>query len=224
MDEQPFPLPRATRETEILNGDGGQTYGPFAFKVFDAADLRVSVRHDGGDWQGVSFTAAKVAGLEFDDFTITFTAPLPATSDYIVRSARLHERQVAVTKGGAIGGRPLEKELSKQGSVIEELRRDIDRGGSSVPGLPGQTLMFGADGRVWPGINQSDIANVQVYADEAQAHANDALGYANVAQGFAGNAASSATEAQMYADIVGASVYDFNVDSDPLTPGYDWND
>lgn len=37
-------------------------------------------------------------------------------------------------------------------------------------------------------------------------------------------AQAAATEAQMYADMIGAAVYDFNVDSDPLTPGYDWND
>jgi hypothetical protein len=32
------------------------------------------------------------------------------------------------------------------------------------------------------------------------------------------------TEAAMYAEMVGAAVYDFNFDSDPSTPGYDWND
>jgi hypothetical protein len=37
-------------------------------------------------------------------------------------------------------------------------------------------------------------------------------------------AQAAATEAQMYADMIGAAVYDFNVDSDPSTPGYDWND
>jgi hypothetical protein len=37
-------------------------------------------------------------------------------------------------------------------------------------------------------------------------------------------AQAAATDAQMYADMIGAAVYDFNVDSDPLTPGYDWND
>ncbi|MDO5895129.1 hypothetical protein [Agrobacterium sp. Azo12] len=37
-------------------------------------------------------------------------------------------------------------------------------------------------------------------------------------------AQAAATDAQMYAEMVGAAVYDFNFDSDPSTPGYDWND
>jgi hypothetical protein len=36
-------------------------------------------------------------------------------------------------------------------------------------------------------------------------------------------AQAAATEAQGYAEMVGAAVYDFNFDSDPATPGYDWN-
>lgn len=39
----------------------------------------------------------------------------------------------------------------------------------------------------------------------------------------ASDAAASATEAEAYALMVGAAVYDFNFDSDPETPGYDWN-
>jgi hypothetical protein len=60
------------------------------------------------------------------------------------------------------------------------------------------------------------VAATQSYRDEAAASAADSLTSAN-------DSAASATEAQMYADMVGASVFDFNVDSDPLTPGYDWN-
>lgn len=36
-------------------------------------------------------------------------------------------------------------------------------------------------------------------------------------------AQAAATEAQMYADMVGAAVYDFSFDSDPDQPGYDWS-
>lgn len=36
-------------------------------------------------------------------------------------------------------------------------------------------------------------------------------------------AQAAATDAQVYAEMVGAAVYDFNFDSDPATPGYDWN-
>lgn len=43
-------------------------------------------------------------------------------------------------------------------------------------------------------------------------------------EGIRDEAQAAATEAQAYAEMVGAAVYDFNFDSDPETPGYDWND
>lgn len=184
MDEQPFPLPRATRETETLVGDGGATYGPFGFKIFDTADVRALVRHDGGSWQIAAATVTKVAGHEFDDFTVTFDEALPATSHYRLQAARLHERQVAVTRGGAISGRALEKELSKQGSVIEELRRDVSRGGALIKGEAGQTLVFDEDGNVLPGADQSEIAAAQEYAEAAKGDADRAENAAEAAEAF----------------------------------------
>jgi hypothetical protein len=53
------------------------------------------------------------------------------------------------------------------------------------------------------------VAATQVYRDQAAASASAS--------------AASATDAQMYADMIGAAVFDFNVDSAPSTPGYDWN-
>lgn len=38
------------------------------------------------------------------------------------------------------------------------------------------------------------------------------------------DAQAAATEAQMYAEMVGASVFDFSFDSDPEIPGYDWSE
>lgn len=46
----------------------------------------------------------------------------------------------------------------------------------------------------------------------------------NMTSAIRDDAQAAATEAHMYADMIGAAIYDFNVDSDPLTPGYDWND
>lgn len=50
------------------------------------------------------------------------------------------------------------------------------------------------------------------------------LSVADAMEPFIISAEASATEAAMYAEMVGAAVYDFNFDSDPSTPGYDWND
>lgn len=203
MDEQPFPLPRATRETEILDGDGGAVYGPFGFKIFDTEDVRAYVRHAGEDWQTAAVTAHKVAGLEFDDFTVTFAEAVPATSDYLVQGSRLHGRQTAVTRGGAISGRALEKELSKQASVLEELWRDVTRGISAIPGMPGQILVFGPDGKVRPGVDQSEIANAAGYASAA----NEARERAEAAETAAADAAASAAAAQAAAEGAAAGVH-----------------
>lgn len=46
----------------------------------------------------------------------------------------------------------------------------------------------------------------------------------DASQGFADDAEASATEAAMYAVMIGAAVYDFNFDTDPSTPGLDWNE
>lgn len=170
MDTPPYPLPRSTRETEILQGDGGATYGPFAFKVFDIEDVRAYVRPDGAeDFLPASFAASKVADLPFDDFMLTFAEALPETADYLVQSARLHHRDVSTTRGGAVSGRELEKELSKQGSVIEELRRDINRGGIPVPAIPGRVPIIGEDGRPRSGPFAADIENAQENAALAEA-------------------------------------------------------
>lgn len=172
---QPYPLPRALRESEIMNGDGGATYGPFGFKIFDAADVLAYVRHAGEDgFEAVGFSVDKVAGQPFDDFTVTFLAALTPQDDFIVQSSRLHEREVAISKGGAISALELEKELSKQGSVIEELRRDIWRGGSVLPMGAGQVAITGADGRMRPGPYAADIEDAQENAAAAKADAEAA--------------------------------------------------
>lgn len=153
---QPYPLPRETRETDILQGDGGATYGPFDFRIFDTADIRAYVRPEGGEWGQVPVAATKVAGAAFDHFTVTFSENLPATSDFVIQGARLHERQVAVSKAGALSANELEKELSKQGATIEELRRDVDQAGKA------------AFGTVAPILGTAASKNIADFADALQ--------------------------------------------------------
>lgn len=130
MATTPYPIPRDTRETAELNGNGGKTYGPFDFKIFDIEDVRAYVKAQGAEqWSEASVTVAKQTGAEFDHFTVTFDSALPATTRFRVASKRLHSREIAVTKGGSINATELEKELSKQGSILEELRRDVDQAG-----------------------------------------------------------------------------------------------
>lgn len=171
MTATPYPLPRETRETAILVGNGTPgPYGPTAFKVFDIADVEVWTRaQDAEHWLKSNVTVTKTAAAELDTVSVTFPAAVPATTEFLISSRRLHSREIAVFKGGVLNVAELEKELSKQGSVLEEIRRDLDRGGSIVPGIPGQTLVIGPDGRPLPGADQSQIEAAQENAAQVAA-------------------------------------------------------
>lgn len=65
--------------------------------------------------------------------------------------------------------------------------------------------------------------SAQMVADAVQQFTDQTQDLRDEAQASADNASSSATEAAMYAEMVGAAVYDFNFDTDPSTPGLDWN-
>lgn len=128
---QPYPLPASTRESAISVGDGVATrFGPFSFKIFEEEDVSVYTRNtlvSGAGFAPTTAVVEKVVGLPFDDFYVTFAAALPATTEFIVRGERLHDRDYAVTKGNQLDPDQMEKEFSKQGTVLQELRRDVDR-------------------------------------------------------------------------------------------------
>lgn len=178
----PYPLPREIRETDIIVGDGRATYGPFAFKIWDTVDVTVWVSRQNGDWAIESVTVVKVAAQPFDDFNATFAIALAAGDRAIVQSKRLHERLTSVTSGGAISSAALEAELSRQGTVIQELRRDINRALGLVPGLDnppplqapevGRALVGNALGTGFEnGPTADQIANAQTYALAAEGFA-----------------------------------------------------
>jgi len=177
----PYPLPRETRETGFLTGSDVATYGPFAFKIFDENDVDVW-RLDAGatEWALQAVTVTKTAALAYDTFSVTFPATVPATTTFRVSGRRLHERQVAVTRGGAIDSIMLEKELSKQGAILQELRRDLGRtvrfppGFDGAPFLPvmtaGAAIIVNAAGDgLTIGPDAADIAGAQGYAEDALA-------------------------------------------------------
>jgi len=128
MTGTPYPFPREIRQTEVLNGTGVATYGPFAFRVFDEEDVKAFIKPDGREvFEETPVTVTKTSGEPFDTFTVTFAEAVAPETRFVIQAARVHERQAAITKGGAISTDQLEKELSKQGTVVEELRRDVDR-------------------------------------------------------------------------------------------------
>lgn len=190
---QPYPLPREIRASDVLVGDGGTTYGPFTFKIFDIEDVEIWVKPQDGSWtRDTTATVAKTSNLALDTFSITFAAAIPATTQFALYGRRLHERSLAVTKGGTLSTDQLEKELSKQGATLEELRRDVDRSLKLSPGEdPGDAIVVpGDDGTVplWQGgrliadgPSADEIAAAQGHAETALAKAAEAVAAATAA-------------------------------------------
>lgn len=183
-----FPLPRETRETTLLNADGVTVaYGPFAFRIFDVADVEVWTKEAGTARyeKSADVTIAKTTADALSHFTVTFGTALAADTPFIVVSRRIHERDTDATRDGSINSRELEKELSKQGTVIQELRRDLGRvvrsdydrpGGATLASLPkGHFFKSDVDGNLIDGGDADDIINAQTYAAEAKEARDDTL-------------------------------------------------
>lgn len=131
MATTPYPLPRSARRTPELAGNGGASYGPFGsgWGIFDTADVAVW-RKDAG---AAAFTrdpmvvvAKTNPAAAYSTFSITFAQPVPSGTRFYAEGRRVQERQLAVTRGGTIDSLALERELSKQAVVDQEVRRDVD--------------------------------------------------------------------------------------------------
>lgn len=185
MASTPYPLPRETRQSSILTGNGTTgPYGPTLFKVWDTADVVVEAKGPQDEtWFKVpNMTVTKTAGLPFDTVSVVFPQLVPETFQFQIRSSRTHERSVAAAAAGSLSSAQLEKELSKQGSVLQELRRDEDRAlhvepGANpirvVGGAEGRMPKFNADGHLVPGPSAGDV--------EAVLAASTAFHFASVA-------------------------------------------
>lgn len=146
---------------------------------------------------------------------IQVTSSIP-TSDSILRIANVfapNTGNVTVSENGAVA-KPLltnsGNQIAPGGLTVGAIIAYVDSGSSfrllsdqaSAAVLAAAESLLGDMQDELAGAVTSLTASTQALRDEAQA---------------------AATEAQMYADMVGAVVYDFSVDSDPLTPGYDWS-
>lgn len=180
MATTPYPLPRETRESTILVGNGTPgPYGPTTFKIFDVLDIEVLVKPDGAPFfSALAATVTKTADEPFDTVSVTFAGNIPATTDMVIRAKRTHERTAAVMKGGALSSDQLEKELSKQATVLSEVRRDIDNGLQLPLGSGGRQVellaeghfhLTDADGNLVDGGSAADIQDAQENAAAALA-------------------------------------------------------
>ncbi|ESZ40070.1 right-handed parallel beta-helix repeat-containing protein [Mesorhizobium sp. L2C066B000] len=204
MAATPYPLPRETRESAILVGNGTVgPYGPSLYKIFDTADVKVFAKLLGATVYSdvtANCTIAKVNPANaYDFFTVTFNAPVLASTSWYHQARRTAERSVAVTKAGTLVSNELEKELSKQASVESEVRRDLDRAyaaqpgsdpGFVIPGAAGDLMMSDASGNlVSSGENVTAIVGSTATAVAAAAAAATQAGIATTK---AGEAAASA--------------------------------
>lgn len=98
--------------------------------------------------------------------------------------------------------------------------------GGLIAGMPVSGVKIGA--HFYMRSDQASAAlltQIEQLADEAQANVDAAVAdVISQAEAIRDSAQTSATEAQMYAEMVGAAVYDFSFDSDPELPGYDWSE
>jgi hypothetical protein len=187
MSASPYPIPRNTRETAALAGDGTPgPYGPTAFKVFDIEDVKVWLkREDESAWADVTAdcTVEKSSSDPLATVSVTFDDDVETGDRFIVQGARRHERAVSVFKAGALAAAELERELSKEAAALSELRRDVDRALRLPPGATaGGELPEPADGRgpVWSASEQryvngpdaAEIADAQGFAEAALALKN----------------------------------------------------
>jgi hypothetical protein len=151
MTATPYPIPRETRETTVLVGNGTPgPYGPTTFKVFDIADVVVWARAEEETvFADVTddVTIAKTANLGLDTVSVTFAGSIPATTEFVIQSRRTAERSLAITKGGTLDTAQLEKELSKLAAAMAELRRDVDRAVRPDIGAAAQILPPPVGGR-----------------------------------------------------------------------------
>ncbi|MBS9720031.1 SGNH/GDSL hydrolase family protein [Tianweitania sp. BSSL-BM11] len=187
MADTPFPLPRGRRETAVLNGNGGTVYGPFAeFGIFDPEDVKVWAKPAGA----VSFlpvggvVVTKAAATVYSTFTVTFPAPVPPTTKFVVRGHRTPKRDVSVLRGGSVSSQQLEAELSRIAATQQEQVRDAEYSWQSEPGKPGgyirsglrnHVAVFDADGNIDQEENftvegfQTDVIETQQNRERAEA-------------------------------------------------------
>lgn len=139
---------------------------------------------------------------------IQITTPIPASPSAII----------VFTLAQATTGSPVT--LSVNGATPVTIKSNR---GSNVSGLSAGMDVWG---RLRTGelrlLNDQDVSLLVEQAQATLIAATEDL--RDQAAASATAAAASATQAQVYANMVGAAVYDFSVDSEAGAPGYDWSE
>lgn len=168
-----YPLPRSARRSDILAGNGTAEYGPFGdgWGIFDIADVAVWVKLDGeavfAAQDGFTVTRTDPSAA-YGTFSVTLADTLSADDELYVEGSRLHERSLAVSRGGQIDSLALEKELSMTAVVLQEQHRDIGEAQAAIAGAASDLAAFEAAQGIVNGVQdglitglRSDVTAVQ---------------------------------------------------------------
>ncbi|SEK37582.1 hypothetical protein SAMN04515666_101358 [Bosea lupini] len=213
---QQFPIPQTTRGPYDATATEGQVNFDVPFIVFDGADLQVRIKPVGETvfgpllLFGVDFTVSQLAIPGGARLSLSVGRSAGDVVRY--KGARLAKRETSVTLGGSVRSSPLELELDKVTVTLQELRRDV--GAVEVIGdelVVVQATLADHEARLLSADEAADLV------EQAQGAVEAASGFSSTAQGYAADAAT-------YAAMLGANLFDFALESDPATPGYDWSE
>lgn len=188
-----YPFDRSTRISSVLTGNGStKVFGPSNFKVFSADDVEVWRKLPGESvfsiYNGASIVLTGDAPATFH--VIFPTAPV-LNAKWFYKSRRLHERSTAIALANRLDLKALDAELTRLGTILQELYRDIGQAARSDPNLTAPTFVEAiAEGSLIVGGPSSSlksgpsVSEIEGYRNAAQTAAALALQYANLALSY----------------------------------------
>lgn len=181
---------------------------PVDFPLFANEDLAISVNNE----PRTDFTvyATYIGGVSTD---AVVSMNVPVVGNVIILGLRSPRRENQFQNGAPLPIDNFNLALNILEAENQEERRDIDINTADIAQeiIARETAETDLYARL-----DSLIGTVSIYATAAAESAEDSAVSATAS-------AASATEAGMYASMLNTAAYDFNFDSDPSGPGYDWN-
>lgn len=119
-----YPIERDDRVRTFTVGAGESSWGPFSFKVWDAADVVLQARASlDAPWVTQAGVSVSLSGAAPASFSVSKSGLATGTLCRVL-GRRTPERKTNATRGGAIVSTTLEAELDRTVTTLQELRRD----------------------------------------------------------------------------------------------------
>lgn len=223
-----FPINEDPR-FRLITGSAGQTMLSVGFPFQANADVAIYRRPDeDGEWVKLVLPGdyTLTGAGETEGGAAVLVTPSLEAEEFAVVGMAILARLSSITQGGRFRSELTDDELDRNRIIQQEQSRDIGRAlkvdfgktgltvASDIP--DGATLVMDGD-RIVAGTNPDASAAAAAGSAAAALASQEAAALSEF------NSQASATQALVYAEMVGAAVYDFSFDSDPETPGYDWS-